>query len=105
MRGTMSRDEKHKKQRQRLLPPSTLVPASHITLARICLGILMAGATLTLAVILTGAPHERPLWLILLVAAVVLCCLLLAYALGKAVSHPVFAAPQVREPQSPRLPV
>jgi hypothetical protein len=28
------------------------------------------------------------LWLILLVVAVVLCCLLLTYALGKAVIHP-----------------
>ena len=82
-----------------------VISARRVTWLRIHLLIVLAAATATLAILLSGDPAGRPLWLILLVAAVVLCCLLLTYALGKTVSHPVFAAPQVREPQSPHLPV
>ena len=65
-----------------------VISARRVTWLRIHLLILLSAATATLAILLSGAPAGRPLWLILLVAAVVLCCLLLTYALGKAVIHP-----------------
>ena len=63
------------------------IPARRVTWTRIHLLILLSAATVTLAILLSGDPAGRPLWLILLVVAVVLCCLLLTYALGKAVIH------------------
>src|SRR5690348_6113380 len=65
------------------------IPARRVTWLRIHPLILLAAATATLAILLSGDPEARPLWLILLVVAVVLCCLLLTYALGKAVIHPM----------------
>ena len=63
------------------------IPARRVTWTRIHLLILLSAATVTLAILLSGDPAGRPLWLILLVVAVILCCLLLTYALGKATIH------------------
>ena len=68
--------------------PCYTIPARRVTWLRIHLLILLAAATATLAILLSGDPAGRPLWLILLVVAVVLFCLLLAYALGKATMSP-----------------
>ena len=68
--------------------PCYTIPARRVTWLRIHLLTVLAAATATLAILLSGDPAGRPFWLILLVVAVVLCCLLLTYALGKAILPP-----------------
>ena len=64
------------------------ISAQRVTWMRIHLLVLLAAATATLAILLAGDPADRPLWLILLVVALVLLCLLATYALSKAIARP-----------------
>ena len=81
------------------------ISARRVTWLRIHLLILLAAATATLAILLSGDPAGRPLWLILLVAAIAVCCLLLIYVLGTAIVRPVPPSTSLRQPvQPPRSP-
>src|SRR5690242_1492973 len=71
-----------------------MIPARRVTWLRIHLLIVLAAATATLAILLSVDPAGRPLWLLLLVVAIAICCLLLTYALGRAISG------SARRPQS-----
>ena len=73
-----------------------VIPARRVTWLRIHLLILLSAATATLAILLSGDPAGRPLWLILLVVAIALFCLLLTYALGKATVHTELPARQTQ---------
>lgn len=68
---------------------SYVIPARRVTWTRIYLLVLLAVATATLAVLFSGDPAGRPLWLALLAVAIAVSCLLLSYALGKAMIRPV----------------
>lgn len=76
--------------------PCYTIPARRVTWLRIHLLILLSAATATLAILLSGDPAGRPLWLILLVVAIALFCLLLTYALGKATVHTELPARQTQ---------
>ena len=76
--------------------PGYTIPARRVTWLRIHLLILLSAATATLAILLSGDPAGRPLWLILLVVAIALFCLLLTYALGKATVHTELPARQTQ---------
>ena len=82
-----------------------VISARRVTWLSIHLLILLAAATATLAILLSGDPAGRPLWLILLVAAIAVCCLLLIYVLGTAIVRPVPPSTSLRQPvQPPRSP-
>lgn len=68
---------------------SYAIPARRVSWLRIYLLVLLAVATATLAVLLSSDPAGRPPWLILLAVAIAVGCLLLAFALGKAIVHPI----------------
>lgn len=65
------------------------IPMRRVSWLRIYLLVLLVAATATLAILLSGDPAHRPLWLILLAVAIAVGCLLLSFVLGKAIVHPI----------------